>query len=301
MTTALSLCAAAALGSTVFAAPLRRLAVRHGCVDVPGGRKEHSAPTPLLGGVAIFGTVAALGLTTALAYGHRATFLVLGGASLVFAVGMLDDLQGTSVREKIAVQLIAAALVIGPGLRLRLTGQPLLDVLVTAGFIVVGTNAINLLDNMDGLAAGLAAAAAGAFLVVALSSGNQEIAVLAGIVAGASAGFLPHNFPRARMFMGDAGSLPLGFLLCTIAVMLSQLEPPERRFVPIAALALPLIDTGLVITSRLRRGVNPLKTPGSDHVSHRLARALGTRGAAVLACWGFGGLSAVVTTLLLVR
>lgn len=295
MVEALSIAVAAALASWTAAAPLRQVALQLGYVDVPGGRKVHAAATPLLGGVAIYGTVLALVLPYTFLRGYGLAVLSLVGAGVTFTAGLLDDWRGMRVKTKLAAQLVAAGIVVGAGLRLHLVQPPLADALLTAVFILLVTNGINLLDNMDGLAAGLTIAASGAFYLAAASAGDGELAVLAAAVAGASIGFLPHNFPRPRMFMGDAGALPLGFLLAVMSLMLARSATTERRFVPLIALALPIVDTALVVISRLRRGLNPLTTPGSDHVSHRLAGVLGTRQAAVVACWTLACLSAIVT------
>jgi UDP-GlcNAc:undecaprenyl-phosphate GlcNAc-1-phosphate transferase len=138
---------------------------------------------------------------------------------------------------------------------------------------VVGvTNAFNLLDNMDGLAAGVAAIASGFFLVLAAASGQFLVASLSAAVAGACLGFLRFNFlAPARIFMGDAGSLLLGFLLAAIGIKLRfENDPAITVLIPLLVLGVPIFDTALVTISRLRRRLNPLTAAGRDHLSHRL-------------------------------
>jgi UDP-GlcNAc:undecaprenyl-phosphate GlcNAc-1-phosphate transferase len=157
--------------------------------------------------------------------------------------------------------------------------------------VVAITNAFNLLDNMDGLSGGIAMIASTFFLLLAAMSEQYLVGALAAALAGACAGFLFYNWNPAHIFMGDAGSLFIGFLLAAVAV---KLRFPANSYVvtwmiPLLVLALPIFDTTLVFISRLRRGKNPLTTPGKDHVSHRLAHLLGSRREAVLVCYLIGG------------
>jgi UDP-GlcNAc:undecaprenyl-phosphate GlcNAc-1-phosphate transferase len=162
---------------------------------------------------------------------------------------------------------------------------------------VVGiTNALNLLDNMDGLSGGTTTVAAAFFLLLAAISGQFLVGALAAALIGACVGFLRYNLNPATIFMGDTGSLFLGFLLAALGVKLRfpSNVPWITWLVPICVLAVPIFDTTLVFVSRLRRGVNPLTTPGKDHLSHRLV-ALGlTRREAVLSCYLLGGACGLV-------
>jgi UDP-GlcNAc:undecaprenyl-phosphate GlcNAc-1-phosphate transferase len=153
--------------------------------------------------------------------------------------------------------------------------------------VVVVTNALNLLDNMDGLSGGVGAAAAIFFLLLAAMNGQYLVGALSAALVGACLGFLVYNFNPASIFMGDAGSLFLGFMLSAVAIKLRFPEGVEivTWMVPVLILGLPLFDTGLVIVSRLRRRLNPLTTPGKDHVSHRLVALGYTRREAVLTCY----------------
>jgi UDP-GlcNAc:undecaprenyl-phosphate GlcNAc-1-phosphate transferase len=166
---------------------------------------------------------------------------------------------------------------------------------------VVGiTNAMNLLDNMDGLCGGIAMIAAVFFTLLATLSDQYFVGSLAAALAGACAGFLFYNWNPAHIFMGDAGSLFLGFLLSAVAI---KLRFPSNYtavtwMIPLFVLAVPLFDTTLVFISRLRRGKNPLTTPGKDHVSHRLSFLLGSRREAVLVLYLVAGATGLVAVFL---
>jgi UDP-GlcNAc:undecaprenyl-phosphate GlcNAc-1-phosphate transferase len=163
-------------------------------------------------------------------------------------------------------------------------GQPILNLAATVIWVVVITNAINLLDNMDGLAGGIAAIASAQFALMCFFSGQYLVGALSIAVLGACLGFLVYNLSPANIFMGDSGALFLGYVLAAIGIKLRF--PDNVTFVtwmvPVLVLGLPIFDTTLVIISRLRRGRNPLTTPGKDHVSHRLVAAGMTQREAVL-------------------
>ncbi len=152
-----------------------------------------------------------------------------------------------------------------------ITGLPVLDAVATVAWVVLVVNAINLLDNMDGLSAGVAAIAGLAFFVLAVGNGQFLVAALSVALAGCAAGFLRHNFHPARIYMGDAGSLFLGFLLAVTATRLELVGTPPvvALFVPLLVLGLALFDTTLVVLERLRHGRSPFQG-GRDHTSHRL-------------------------------
>jgi UDP-GlcNAc:undecaprenyl-phosphate GlcNAc-1-phosphate transferase len=152
---------------------------------------------------------------------------------------------------------------------------------------VVITNAMNLLDNMDGLSGGVGAVAAVFFLLMAAMNGQYLVGALSAALVGACFGFLVYNFNPARIFMGDAGALFLGFVLAATGIKLRFPDglQIDTWMVPVLILGLPLFDTALVTVSRLRRGLNPLTTPGKDHVSHRLVAMGWTRKEAVLICY----------------
>ncbi len=296
--TSFLLIAASALIVAVGITPLmRRVALQTGTVDKPAARKIHANPVPLLGGAAIYLAFIAV----LLFFGDREYVnQVVGifvGATLMSFMGIVDDRWGLGSYVKLAGQLLAAGILVYSGVQVRVFGG-WLDVVVTILFVVGITNAMNLLDNMDGLSGGIAMIAATYFTLLAAMSDQYLVGALAAALAGACAGFLYYNWNPAHIFMGDAGSLFLGFLLSAVAI---KLRFPANSVVvtwmiPLLVLAVPIFDTTLVFVSRLRRGKNPLTTPGKDHISHRLAFLLGSRREAVLVCYliaGTAGLAAV--------
>lgn len=286
-----------ALVFSALATPLaRRIALRVGVVDAPNARKIHANPVPLLGGVAIYaGFVLGLVLFGERFYVRELVAIVLG-ATLVSLFGLVDDRWGLHAYLKIAGQVFAGVILIFGGSQVRLFGSEWLNWAITLLWVVGITNAMNLLDNMDGLSAGVTTVAAAFFLLLAAISGQALVGPLAAALVGACIGFLRYNLNPATIFMGDTGSLFLGFLLAAIGIKLRF--PPNVPWVtwlvPVCVLGMPILDTSLVFCSRLRRGKNPLTTPGKDHVSHRLV-ALGlTRRESVLICYLIGGFCGMV-------
>jgi UDP-GlcNAc:undecaprenyl-phosphate/decaprenyl-phosphate GlcNAc-1-phosphate transferase len=276
-----------ALLFSVLGTPLaRRLALATGIVDLPGHRKVHHEPTPLLGGAAIYGAfVVALLLFGGRAEVRQMISIVLGATSISL-IGVIDDARGVRPSLKLLAQLGAAALVVVSGLRVQIFPWELLNIAVSLLWIVAITNALNLLDNMDGLSGGIAAIAAAHFLLLAALNGQYLVGVLSAALLGACIGFLRYNFNPASIFMGDTGSLFIGFILAAVAIKLRFANTfVVTWMVPPVVLLVPLFDTALVIVSRLRRGLNPFTTPGKDHLSHRLVGFGFTRREAVLICW----------------
>jgi UDP-GlcNAc:undecaprenyl-phosphate/decaprenyl-phosphate GlcNAc-1-phosphate transferase len=269
-----------AVALTAVITPLsRRLALATDLVDKPGQHKSHVRPTPYLGGVGLIASV-----LVALALDGRADPRVAAvalGAAVIGAVGLLDDDRTVDPRIRFAVELGVAAVVTAFGLRIHATGIFAIDVALTLLWLVGVTNAFNLLDNMDGLAAGVAAAAAAAVFALAIMGPQPLVATVAAAVVGACLAFLGFNRPPASIFMGDAGSLFLGFVLAVLTISVNPaLDPPFSFAVPLVLLALPVLDTSTVTLARLRRGLK-VSLGGKDHLSHRLV-ALGlSRGRAV--------------------
>jgi UDP-GlcNAc:undecaprenyl-phosphate GlcNAc-1-phosphate transferase len=306
---------AAGAASFVFSlllTPLVRAASRRrGFVDDPGPRKIHSAPVALGGGIAIFGAVwlplAAALLAVKLAPdalanalpslkehipGARSVFpqgaAYLGGSLVLFVLGLVDDAKGLGPRVKLLTQIVVSVGVAASGIRLSTfldvhPGGAVVQILVTVAWFVVVTNSLNLLDNMDGLAAGVAATAAAAFGIIALLTGQLFIALALFTLLGGALGFLAFNRPPASIFMGDAGSLTLGWHLAVLTTLFTFYEQGRSLaiyFVPLLILAVPLYDTASVILIRLRLK-KPLMVGDTNHFSHRLV-ALGlSRRAAV--------------------
>jgi UDP-GlcNAc:undecaprenyl-phosphate GlcNAc-1-phosphate transferase len=226
-----------------------------------------------MGGVAIWlALVSALMLFTDRFNLPQLGAILLGG-TLVSITGLVDDRRGLPPYVKLAAQGLATVPLLLSGVRVEsATPWTEVNVALTILWVVGVTNAFNLLDNMDGLTASVAAIASGFFLVLAAGSGQFLVASLSAAVAGACLGFLRFNFlAPARIFMGDAGSLLLGFLLAAIGIKLRfDNDPTITLLIPILVLGVPIFDTTLVTISRLRRGLNPLTAAGKDHLSHRL-------------------------------
>ena len=266
----------ALLAALLITPAARRLAVLTGMVDRPTARKIHLNPIPLLGGLAIY---AAFALTLLSASDRDFLAQVAGlliGGTLVGCTGLVDDRWGLSPWVKLGFQALAGVTLILAGVQVQSAPWAWANYAVTLLWVVSITNAFNLLDNMDGLSAGVAAVASAFFFLLAAFSGQYLVAPFAAALLGASLGFLRYNFRRpASIFMGDSGSYFLGFVLAALAIKLRFGNSPDVTWlIPILVLGVPIFDTSLVIISRLRRGLNPLTTPGKDHVSHRLV-ALG--------------------------
>lgn len=265
----LSAAVIAAVGTPLFA----RLAMRSGLVVQPRADRWHQRPTPLLGGAGMaLGVLVALALVLPI---HQGTIVVLVCAGAAFALGLVDDFRHLAPTTKLGGQvLVASALAFG-GVHVEIVEFAPVAFVATVFWIVALMNAVNLLDNMDGLAAGVTAIAAAVLGWSALPE-NPVAGAIAGATAGAALGFLIHNFSPARVFMGDAGSLLLGFLLGTVALLHTASGAANAGLAilgPLVVLAVPIFDTALVAVSRRLAG-RPVSRGGRDHVSHRLA-ALG--------------------------
>ena len=245
----------------------------------PSGERWHERPTPSFGGVGIFaGFMAALGLALAIGAVEWSGELggILAGCTLLFAAGLLDDLRHLSPGVKLAVQIGAAVIVLASGLRVEIVGNDVLGWAIGILWLVGITNAFNLLDNMDGLAATLAAIACGYFAIDALTEHESETVLVLSIALGfACAGFLPFNLRPGRgahVFMGDSGSQVLGFALASFALASSWTvagTTVATVLLPLLILAIPILDTTLVTVRRLAQG-RPVSQGGRDHTSHRL-------------------------------
>lgn len=279
-----------------------RAAARWGWYDVPSdGRRVHTRPIPRLGGVAVF-LATAVGLAvSALSWSVLAAQappeqmkLVAGillGGGLLLAAGAYDDIRGLRPAQKIFVQVAAALVVYALGFQVQvLSFGPVTELALGAWSLpltvvwVVGiTNAFNLIDGLDGLATGIALVALLTTFVVAITLGNLEVAVFCIALSGALFGFLRYNFSPARIFLGDSGSLFVGFMLAVLSVHGSMKTTTAALvIVPLFALAIPLLDTGIAIVRRWLRGV-PLSGADARHIHHRLlALGLSHRRAALV-------------------
>ena len=287
-----------------------RIAPRVGYVDHPGGHKSHVKVTPYGGGCAIFiagwlPTLVLLSLS-ALVPEHwftnwfgagiepyvrglhsrvMPTLIILGGGVALHLLGLRDDFKPLGPYAKLGVMAAVALLVSSfGGVRMAEFAGPVPSVLLTTIWIVIITNAMNFLDNMDGLSAGIAAIAAAFLVICGLMAGQVFVPGLACIFLGAILGFLVFNFPPAKIFMGDAGSLLIGYMLAVVSILTSYWKsgtdhPPFALAMPLVVLAVPLYDFNSVVIIRLLEGRNPLKGD-QRHFSHRLVdRGLSRRSA----------------------
>jgi UDP-GlcNAc:undecaprenyl-phosphate/decaprenyl-phosphate GlcNAc-1-phosphate transferase len=300
--------AVALVGSLLLTVPVRRLALHYGMVDLPGPRKVHLSPIPLLGGIAIYlGFVLAI-LFTLRGAPHQQIAGILAGATLLAMVGLLDDGGLLHHQVKLFIGMpVAALFLLASGIRAQVfsefvPGAPglVLDCLLTVIWVVGITASFSILDHMDGLCAGIAAVAATFFTLSAILNGQTMVRTLGAAAVGAALGFLRWNFNPAKIFMGDGGAMFLGFLMATLGL---KIRPEASHFpvawlVPVLILGVPIFDTTLVSISRARRGLLPFTSPGKDHTAHRLSNiGLGNRGAVlVLYCLAalFGGLGVFV-------
>ena len=299
--------ALAAIGGTMLLSMLatpvtQRMAFRFGMLDVPQKHKAHARPTPLLGGSAVFAAILlpTLGvLAVATEWDRLGTptwapdlirlhvpgmasraFDVLGVLGATFALhvmGIIDDRRPLGPWIKLAVQVAAAAVVVvGFDIRVLTAMGPAVSIAATIVWIVALTNAFNFLDNMDGLCTGVAAICAVALLGASASIGQLFVSGWLCVILGSLLGFLPFNYPPAGQFLGDAGSLVIGFLLAVVSCLTTYVRPGESFyaygvFVPLVVMAVPLYDTASVMILRLREGVSPM-VGDRRHFSHRLLR-----------------------------
>jgi len=287
------------LGATMFSLLLvptvREFARSRQIHDNPGGHKSHRSPVPYLGGVAMalsFSAAMVVGVAVwrsarlengdlNLALGNLITqgdglvreLVVMLGVALLFSLmGLVDDLRGLSPWLRFFVGLGLATSVVLFGISLNSPLPAWADGVISVVWILGMTNAFNLLDNIDGLAAGTAAVASGSFFFIAVINEQQFSALLAIGLAGAMLGFLRSNFHPASIYMGDAGSLFIGFMMAYLGLkMRTTVTEIPQLFAPVVVLGVAVLDTTVVVVSRVRRGVSPF-TGGQDHLSHRFLR-----------------------------
>jgi UDP-GlcNAc:undecaprenyl-phosphate GlcNAc-1-phosphate transferase len=247
----------------------RRVALAYGVVSLPSSSRLHTYPVPCLGGVAI--GLTALGGSTFLPEWSVQAAVIILGAALVGVVGLIDDVRTLQPRPRLIAESIAALVAVSAGARLQLFGGPL-DWLLSIVWLVGVTNSFNLLDNMDGAAGTIATTTSLVLMVVAHAGGQRLVAGMAALVLGSSLGFLVFNWHPARIFMGDAGSLFLGFLIAATALKIEFTAGGLPRTLALLFLMGPAaLDTTLVVVSRLRSR-RPIHAAATDHMSHRLLR-----------------------------
>jgi len=279
---------------TLLTTPLvRALSIRYGLVDEPSGRKVHDEPVPRIGGVAIYaGLAASIGfavfaeanLDWTVGFlnqaGNRVNLpMLFAGVTLVGLVGLIDDIWDLRPRYKLLGQILAALVVALAGLRIEFVGDPLgrglillglLSVPVTVIYLVGFANVINLIDGIDGLAAGVCAIAASSLLVLAAQGNRLDAAVLAAALLGACLGFLKYNFHPASIFMGDSGAMLLGFTLAVTSLLgVMKTTAAIALAVPLLIIGVPIFDTLWAIIRRVRHN-KPIGQADRGHIHHRL-------------------------------
>jgi UDP-GlcNAc:undecaprenyl-phosphate GlcNAc-1-phosphate transferase len=283
-----------ALSVALMLTPLvRKLARRRGMVSRPRSDRWAKKPTALLGGIAIFVAVVAGSLL--ILPDISGGWLVLGTSALLFTVGLVDDLRTLKPYQKLLGQIVGSTLLIVGGKTLPWTPWQPLNIAITLFWLVGIANALNLLDNMDGLAAGIAAIAGGGLSALFFLNGQTAEGFLLAAFSAAVVGFLVYNFNPASIFMGDCGSLFMGFFLGATALLYvsgdrGSHDLPGAFVVPVLLLAVPIFDTSLVTVVRKLSG-RAISQGGRDHTSHRLvALGLGER-SAVAVLYGLALLS----------
>ena len=258
---------------------------KRGWVAKPRSDRWHRTAPSLFGGVPIW--ITCVGLSTVfLPTSNHLVWKLIGTSTLIFLLGLVDDVRHLRPRSKLVVQIVAAGLIVGLGVVYPLHQNTTVNIVVSILWIVGITNAFNLLDNMDGLAAGVALISALYLASFYASSGSRENAILVILIAGAAAGFLLFNFNPASIFIGDSGSLFIGFLLgATSLLEVTHVSGvPAFAFAPVVVLAIPIFDTFFVSVTRRLRG-QALSQGGTDHSSHRLVHlGLNERSAVLLLC-----------------
>ncbi len=320
------LCLLAAAAVTYLTVPLsRKLALRWGALAEVRDRDVHDKPTPRLGGLAMFAGLA-VGLllasklplmSTVFVDGARVPLALLSGAAIIVLLGVIDDRWSLAAPTKFAGQVLAASVMAVQGIAIiwlpiggTLVLDPVTSVLLTVLVVLVTINAINMVDGLDGLAAGIVGIAAIAFfaysylLSVEIGFERATMATLiSALLAGMCLGFLPHNVFPARIFMGDTGSMLLGLLLAASIITLSgQVDPSAIEggtllpallpiLLPLAVMAVPLLDLALAVVRRTRRGRSPF-APDKQHMHHRLLEVGHSQRRAVLLMYGLAAVIA---------
>ena len=294
----LAIALACFLASAVLTWVIRRLARQRAWLALPRVDRWHSEPTPLFGGIAIYAVLVGGLLLTGPLTSLRWALVLL--TTLMFAVGLVDDIKHLSAQTKLVAQLIAGLLLYAFGYHFNDAIPWSLDLLIVVVWVVGITTAVNLLDNMNGLAAGIALIAGAFRLLWYQQNGNVEGATMSVVFIGAVAGFLVFNYPRASIFMGDAGSFTIGFALA--ALNLSNGEAYSKSlfsvfFFPVLVLAVPILDTAFVSVMRYFSG-RAISQGGRDHVSHRLVAVGLSETAAVALLWSISTAAGVIAFVL---
>ncbi len=259
---------AASLGLTPIT---RQIAMRLGVTAAPNKRNIHASHMPLMGGAAIYVAFVISILLFSPAFYLVELGAIVIGSTLLAWIGYLDDRKDLNAQVRLVIMTVAALVVTLAGVQIRLFGNPLIDIPLTLFWIVAIINAVNWIDNMDGLAAGTSAITSGFFLFISVTQGQILVSMLAAAIFGSAVGFLTYNFNPSSTFMGDMGAYTLGFVLAILAIKLKfETQPLNVTWmVPIFVLAVPVIDINLAILTRIAERRSPMEA-GKDHISHRL-------------------------------
>lgn len=295
-----------ALAVSYFITPqVKELAVKLGAMDAPDARKVHTRPIPRMGGLAIYA-----GFILAVFFSMHITSEIIGllaGGTVILIVGIIDDLKSLPPKVKLFGQILAAIVLLLFDIRIDWLTNPFGDMVyvdyfsipLTILWVVGLTNTVNLIDGLDGLAAGVSTIASITILLVALQQGFGVVAILTAALAGSAMGFLQHNFNPAKIFMGDTGSMFLGYMLAAVSVLGTVKSAATiALIVPIVALGLPIMDTAFAILRRYMSG-RPIFKPDKGHLHHRLLEMGLTQKQAVLLMYvisGCLGFSAIILT-----
>jgi len=288
---------------------VRSFCLKKGLVDIPNDRKVHKKPIPRLGGVAIWlcamlTFVILVFVNWNYPYGNGLSGILVGG-SIMFLLGLVDDLYDLSPKFKLIVQIGAALIAFLLGVRIEILFNPfgvplhlgIFSLPITLIWLVGISNAMNFIDGVDGLAGGVSAICAVTLAVVAIYTNQPISALLASILAGSMMGFLVFNFHPARIFMGDSGALFSGFALAGLSVAGVLKSITATMLLPILILVVPIMDISFSIFRRLLKGANPMKAD-AEHIHHKLLQAgfSHNRTAAVLylVCAGAGAIAAIL-------
>ena len=291
----------ATVASLILVPVVRWVSFRTGKVAVPRVDRWHRQPTPTLGGIAIFAAFAISVFAVVTFMGGQSLissrWSILVSVLIMFGIGLFDDFRPISPPVKLGFQILAATIIIFFGnITIEFFRWPVANILLTFLWLVGITNAINLLDNMDGLAGGVALITTGFLAIFFWRTGYNDLLILAMALAGSLIGFLVFNFPPAKIFMGDSGSMFLGFTLAVLAI--ARRTQASNIFaiigVPTLVFLLPILDTALVTITRILRGQSPVEG-GKDHTSHRLVAFGLSERQAVLVLYGIAIISGLAS------
>ncbi|MBU5436739.1 undecaprenyl/decaprenyl-phosphate alpha-N-acetylglucosaminyl 1-phosphate transferase [Tissierella sp. MSJ-40] len=286
--------------SLIMTPIVRKLAFKVGAIDIPkDDRRVHNKPMPLMGGVAIYIAIVVSALTL-LPIDKSLISIIIGG-TIILISGIIDDLKGLSPKMKIVFQLSAGLVLILGDVKVDFITNPFssesallylkwLSIPITLFWVVGITNTLNLIDGLDGLAAGVAMISSLSLMLVASKFGYGNIIILSAIVAGSCLGFLPYNFNPAKIFMGDTGALFLGFMLAAISIEgVMKSVATIAIIVPILILGVPIFDTTFAIFRRLLNGQS-IMSADKGHLHHRLLNRGYSQRKTVLTLYGISGI-----------